>query len=295
MSSLTQGETLSYHEVMKALSRIVHYALALVFSILVVVWAVVVLFIASSYLNGNARAADRVEPVRVAVIDTGLDMDDPRFKAHLCESGHLDWTKTGLKDTMGHGTHVAGLIVANAGRANYCLVIVKYYVLGADDHTTVVREGDAFRWAMDNGAQVVNFSGGGPAMHEPEYLAIKSHPKVLFVVAAGNEGKSVTEPGDSYYPAAIRLPNVIVVGNGTSAKDRAASSNFGPRVDVWEDGREVESTLPGGKRGKMTGTSMATAIHTGKLLSRLAGTARDSSGSETAAPVGIGERWMNRK
>lgn len=266
------------------------YVLAALYSILVCGGAACLLFLVSSFLAVHCNAT-----VHVAVIDTGLDLADPRFAGHLCADGHRDFTGTGLADTIGHGTHVAGLIVANAGRADYCLMIVKYYVASADDLTTVTREGDAFRWAADNGAAMVNFSGGGFAMYEPEYLTIKSHPKVLFVVAAGNEGKSVTEPGDSYYPAAIPLPNVIVVGNGTGPMDRAKTSNFGPRVDAWEDGRNVDSTLPRGKRGRLTGTSMATAVHTGRLLSRLNGIAIDSS---QAAPVerrGMGERSENRR
>jgi hypothetical protein len=57
------------------------------------------------------------EPVRVAVIDTGLNLKDSRF-THLCKDGHYDLSDTSIEDTEGHGTHIASLIQKYAGDSN---------------------------------------------------------------------------------------------------------------------------------------------------------------------------------
>lgn len=265
--------------VMAVARKVLWHALMLLWSAAVCLIAGLILFAFSCFVESHRAHAGTI---KVAVIDTGFDLGDPRFQGHLCQDGHHDFTQRGLGDVSGHGTHVAGLIAANAGKADYCLMVLKYYDAEAPGKVNAGNETEAFRWAADHGADIVNLSGGGPALIESEYLVIKGHPEMTFIVAAGNEHADVTEPGGGYYPAAIPLPNVIVIGNGTSARERCESSNFGKRVDYWIDGRDVDSTLPGGKRGRMTGTSMSTAIWTGRFVSRLAGARRAGTASESA-------------
>lgn len=212
----------------------------------------------------GARSAGPLK--RVAIVDTGLALNDPRFAARLCESGHKDFTGKGLADFHGHGTHVAGLIVANAGDAEYCLIILKYYTDDAIGAVNLRRERAAFRWAIEQGAVIVNFSGGGPEFDEDEYLTLRDNPQTTFVVAAGNEGKDLDVRGQEYFPASYKLPNVFAVGSLDAAGSRAFTSGWGSRVRYWERGDVVMSTLPGGKTGEMSGTSMATAVATGKLV-----------------------------
>jgi len=203
--------------------------------------------------------------LRVAIVDTGLDLNDPRFQGHLCAVGHRSFTGD-LKDTYGHGTHVAGLIQKYAGDADYCFLIYKYYDEKNKDLDNFAYEVEAFEQAVADGADIVNFSGGGPASSVEEMAVIRDNPQVLFVVAAGNENKDIDIPENHYYPASYPLKNVIVVGNVDKRGNRVPSSNWGKKVDFVEDGDNVKSFLPGGKEGRMTGTSQATAIHTGKML-----------------------------
>ena len=80
---------------------------------------------------------------------------------------------------------------------------------------------------------------------------------VVVVAAAGNNGTSTP-----FYPAAI--PSVIAVSATDRADDpatrdlKASWSNFGPWIDIAAPGTEIASTLPGGRYGSYTGTSMAT-------------------------------------
>ena len=62
-------------------------------------------------LAGLAILTASTLPLRVAVIDTGLDLSDKRFSSRLCKEGHEDFTHTTIEDKSGHGTHVVGLIL----------------------------------------------------------------------------------------------------------------------------------------------------------------------------------------
>jgi tetratricopeptide (TPR) repeat protein len=84
--------------------------------------------------------------------------------------------------------------------------------------------------------------------------AMAGAPGILFVSAAGNSNNSNTFTRT--VPASFDLPNAITVGAVDQAGDQAAFTSFG-KVDVFADGYEVESVLPGGEHQKWSGTSMA--------------------------------------
>lgn len=220
----------------------------------------------------NIGHTDESNMIKVVIVDTGMDLEDPRFKSVLCKTGHKDFTHTTIKDVIGHGVHVAGLIKQYAGEENqgrYCLIIYKYYKEYAGGEADVSAEIQAFYEAGDMGAVAVNFSGGGPGeTRASERESIRTHPRTKYIVAAGNEGKSFDDADYSYYPASYNLPNMIVVGNKDNKGIKAPSSNYGSMV-VYEVGTEVESTLPNGATGTLSGTSMSTAIRTGKYINEL--------------------------
>lgn len=221
-------------------------------------------------LWANLDQADAAPLVRVAIVDTGLDLKDPRFAHVLCKSGHKDFTGDGIKDYHGHGTHIAGLVRMYAGSAGYCLMIVKYYAEGVPGAINATREIEAMTWAVSHGADIVNVSGGGPKSSAVEALLIHDHPGVTFVVAAGNESQDIAL--SPYYPASYGYGNMVVVGNAkeepASSDVRSETSNFGEGVNAWEVGVDALSTLPKGT-GKISGTSQACAIRTGKIVKQL--------------------------
>lgn len=210
--------------------------------------------------------------LRVGVLDSGLDLKDPRFKKILCADGHKDFTGFGILDSNGHGTHVVGLIQRYAEDADYCLVIYKYYHPNGQKTDFV----EAIKYAMSDNIDVLNVSGGGAVFDKMEYDAIKSHPHIRVVAAAGNEGKDLED--QPYFPAAYPLNNILAVGNGETAQLKSSTSNFGDRVLFWEDGQSVESFRPLWKCGdytrkgvenckaKLSGTSMSCAKFTGKFI-----------------------------
>lgn len=199
--------------------------------------------------------------IKVAVVDTGLDLKDPRFQSVLCPTGHKDFTGRGIEDRHGHGTHMAGLIKQYAKDADYCLIIIKYFPYKKGTASPIYK---ALEHARDMGADFVNLSGGGKGAEIGEADAISSARNTTFVVAAGNDSQNLDEKCD-YFPACYYLRNVYVVGALGRNGKRLSSSNYGSVVDFWELGENVLSALPEGT-GYLSGSSIATAIHTGKLV-----------------------------
>jgi len=205
----------------------------------------------------------------VAVIDSGIDKRLP----HLCKMGHKSFISSSWytsddpnTDTMGHGTHVAGLINRNAGNTDYCLVSLKYYDPRAANTDSFNSMLAAIKYAINIKVDVINISAGGGNFNKEEYdaieLALNNH--ILVVAAAGNEHTNLDAKCD-YFPACYDK-RVIMVGNLNRFARRAPSSNYGSRVNRWEIGTDCLSDMPEGKTGIMTGTSQATAIATGKLI-----------------------------
>lgn len=217
-------------------------------------------------------------PIVIAVIDTGFGFNNKGKSAKLCQFGHRDFTNTNEyfmnsdtvdpvpKDGHGHGTNIVGVIdrYASLYGTNYCLVILKFW----DKNMKVINQTDktgteAIRYATDIKADFINFSGGGPGFYKPEAEAVKKYIDNggTFVAAAGNERNDLEKV--PYYPA-MDDKRVISVGNLYKNGDAAISSNYGRPVTVWEVGEDVEAYGI-----VMTGTSQATAVVTGKMVSEI--------------------------
>ena len=167
----------------------------------------------------------------------------------------------------GHGTHVAGTIGAvgnnNLGvigvSPEVSLMALKVLDANGDGFTTNAIE--AIRYAVDNGANIINASFSHPPGTPPNplfdvVLGIANSNNVLFVASAGSDtnNNDVTP----IYPANYNRPNVISVAATDRDDNLAAFSNFGATtVDLGAPGVSIYSTLPGNAYGFMDGASMA--------------------------------------
>ncbi len=177
-------------------------------------------------------------------------------------------------DLHGHGTHVSGIIgaIANPEQGvsgvvqEISIMPIKFYSQSNSGLTNLQNTVRAIHCAVENGARIINYSGGGPEYSEEEYRAIKKAEDrgVLIVAAAGNEHRNIEVEANKYYPASYpNVTNVISVTALDIDNHILSSSNFGRNVDVAAPGEDIYSTLPGNRYGKMTGTSQATAFVTG--------------------------------
>ncbi len=198
-------------------------------------------------------------PVRVAVIDSGIDLGHPDLARQVALA--RSFVGGTPQDTRGHGTVVAGIIAAQldndvgiAGLAPAAeLVVAK--VVAPSGTISVQAEARAIRWAVDNGARVVNVSLGG--LRDPRNPSRDTYSRLeqdaigyavkhgaVVVAAVGNADQAPRTPWRfASYPAA--LPHVL----GVSALSRSgASPAFSNRDAVYNDvaapGEDILSTFP---------------------------------------------------
>jgi subtilisin family serine protease len=177
-----------------------------------------------------------------------------------------------------HGTHVAGIIAANRdnnigaiGITQVELMIIRAVPNGDERDKDVA---NAIRYAVDNGADVINMSFG--KSYSPELFYVQqaieyaAQNEVLMVHAAGNDGANIDSVAN--YPSPIisdgsSSPYLITVGASgwQGVNELAASfSNYGAStVDLFAPGVDIYSTMPNQEYELSNGTSMAAPVVSG--------------------------------
>lgn len=208
--------------------------------------------------------------ITVAIVDTGVDRDHPEFQGHIpygaswiCPKGVArpceDWD-----DGNGHGTHVAGIAAAPldgrgiVGVANDATILPVRVLdekgVGSSRHVAA-----GIRWAVDQGADVINLSLGSlPLLSQVEGLlgldggffdaidyALRQH--VLVVAAAGNDSLPMCSN------QRLLASGVMCVGAVDREGLRSGYSNFGLGVDV---------VAPGGAGGVACGNPREDVLST---------------------------------
>lgn len=242
----------------------------------------------------EAWASGTGEGITVAVLDTGIDYDHTDLDANLWVNtseiagdgidndgnGFVDdihgwnFTSSGassnINDVRGHGTHVAGIIAAEANGQGTVGVAPDAEIMGVK----VLSDGGSGSWsgiargidyAVENGAKIINMSLGGGSLSTSVFEAVARAQEagVIIVAAAGNSSGS-----QALYPAALaaEFDNVISVANSTQSDTIAGSSNYsidGTTVDLAAPGSNIFSTMPDNMTGSKTGTSMAAPMVAG--------------------------------
>jgi thermitase len=209
--------------------------------------------------------------VKIAVIDSGIDLDHPAFKSKLAPSS--DWhdfvdndaipqevSGTGKNNGYGHGTSVAGIALQIAPNAQ----IMPLRVLGSDgkgDSDNVIT---AIDWAVSHGAKVINLSIGTIYLKSLE-ASINSATKAgVFVVAsAGNTGdQNVTYPALAMQGAGIWSEMSVSVGSSDAQDKKSSFSTYGD-IEMTAIGDHVFSPAPGNRAANWSGTSMAAPMVAG--------------------------------
>lgn len=219
--------------------------------------------------------------IKVLVLDTGLDKDHPAIKSRLIEGKNFfkstfpadDHEEViGKKsvpydyfDEIGHGTHVAGTILADGlndglvGVAPEAKLLAGRVCGEAGCSSIAIVAG--IEWGIQQKVHVMSLSLGGPMTSSSEMRAFKAAEAagITVVAASGNDGKPVVS-----YPAA--LPTVLAVGAVDSTLTKAKFSNWGPELGLVAPGVEVNSSVPVGS-GRVAKTMVDM---TGKGLTEVA-------------------------
>lgn len=208
-------------------------------------------------------------------------VDDVYGANTIADNGGADGDEGDPMDDHGHGTHVAGII---AGVNNTVGIVgvaynAKIMAVKAGQSTGVFNQSDiaeAILYAYEMGADVINMSFGGSACSIAVQEALETaYTRSTLVASAGNDGKP-NEATDNYehygeympnYPAALSyVIGVMSIGNsGVESAftnwDVAAYNSV--EYELYAPGEGILSTLPGGRYGRMSGTSMAAPVVSG--------------------------------
>jgi subtilisin family serine protease len=246
-----------------------------------------------------AHALTRGAGMRVAVLDTGVDLTHPALRGRLLPGrdfvdGDNDPSEVGgaSRPGWGHGTHVAGLVLLVAPSAR----VMPLRVLDPDGRGNVWAIAEALLHAADpdgvgasnDGAHVINLSLGTTQptrmldavvelvtcsdddedeadddYSDPGFRQdqerCNQHHGSVVMAAAGN-GASSTE---RQFPAAEGAEGALAVAASNSSARIASFSNRGPWIQIAAPGQGLTSTVPGGGYGVWSGTSMATPLASG--------------------------------
>lgn len=209
----------------------------------------------------RAHAVTKGRGQTIAILDTQVDALHPAFLLRV--RGNLDLVPNSLLTAVpttgrarGHGTFVAGMALLAAPEAS----ILPVRVLNDDGRGSTAQVAAGIRWAVKNGATVVNLS-----LHTPtdtrvlrEAAAYAQSKGVVLVAAYGNEGKHLP----TAYPA--DYPGVISVMATDQNDTRASFSNYGRAGLVAAPGVNVISSYPTAMWAIGSGTSYATPLVAGE-------------------------------
>jgi len=223
--------------------------------------------------------------VRIAIVDTGIDDAHPDLRDRI--AAHQDFSGAGLRDDVGHGTHVAGIAAGTGsvyrGVAPGALLVIAKALSAAGGTEDAVLA--AMSWASRQDVQVMNLSLGGPGSptaplaREVDALTADG---IIVCVAAGNSGPAsgtIGSPGDArgaltvgaadktgalaFYSSRGRVPgvryrkpDVVAIGGGVT---RGAACAYGTGIASARAAVLASDpcTVPP-RYVRMSGTSMAT-------------------------------------
>jgi len=226
-------------------------------------------YLESSRVKLKNLSADPNEQRRKIVGDKLNDINDKNYGNNNVSAGNTE-----------HGTHVAGIIAASRQNGKG--------MDGIDDQVYImairaVPDGDerdkdvalAIRYAVDNGARIINMSFGkyfspGKKWVDEAVRYAGAHD-VLLIHAAGNENRNIDSishfPNPKYEESSGRSELFLTVGANSGGPDSlilARFSNYGKKeVDLFAPGVKIYSTLPSNRYASWSGTSMAAPVVTG--------------------------------
>lgn len=212
-----------------------------------------------------AWGASTGDYVKVAIVDTGIDLDHPDLKANMAGDVNIINPRKKGDDDNGHGTHVAGTVAATENDIGVIGVAptAKLYAVKVLD-----RKGSGFlsdviaclEWCIANGMQVVNMSLGTESDVQSFHDAViaVNNAGIIQVAAAGN-----ASGGPVGYPAAYQ--EVMAVSATDNTDTIASFSSVGPEVELAAPGVDILSTWKGGEYKAISGTSMAAPHVTGTI------------------------------
>lgn len=211
--------------------------------------------------------------VKVAVIDTGVDLEHPAFAASLAPQAEWrDFYDADLRPDevgvlgvggYGHGTAVAGIVLQIAPNAT----ILPLRVLGPDGSGDVLHVAQAIDWAVAKGARVLNLSLGSSERSPivQDAIARAAARNVMVVSSAGNENlPAITYPASEAVAGQAGVYG-LSVGSLNNSGLKSSFSNYSASLEMVAPGENVYTPGPDSTLVSWSGTSMAAPMAAGGL------------------------------
>lgn len=201
----------------------------------------------------DLRERDDLQPVVVAVVDSGVQADLPVFDGRLVEGATMNGSPQTV-DGYGHGTSVASIVTDCTKGLPVQIMPVR--VLRADGRGSVLDAANGIRYAAENGATVINVSfvttdECSRTLHDAVDYALSLD--ALPVVSAGNDARDLNKeiccPAD--------YSSGIVVSGCDREMQFYPNSCYGSTVDLCAPAADVKCVYVSGKVFEMDGTSFA--------------------------------------
>ncbi|MCC6454002.1 MAG: S8 family serine peptidase [Caldilineaceae bacterium] len=225
------------------------------------------------YTEGTQWALDKIgadvawefstgQTITVAVLDSGIDHKHPEFVGRVVPGYNFVDKNTDTTDLCGHGTHVAGIIAAEANNAvgvagvAHQAAIMPLKVIGDNCMGSYSRLMQAITYAVDHGVRILSITSGGAYDHSGlhDALIYAREQGVLVVVAAGNRGNALP-----FYPGSFA--ESFTIAGTDQADQKYNNSNFGQQIDMSAPATNIYNTYYDKEKGStyayLTGTSMA--------------------------------------
>ncbi|MDP3954570.1 MAG: S8 family peptidase [bacterium] len=236
--------------------------------------------------------------VSIAILDTGITITHPDLKNRIDDCKDFTSFKSPIvngkcEDKNGHGTHVAGIIVADAGSDGLGIYgiaplasVSAFKVCGNNGSCFADDIAVAIRHAADNSINIINMSFGSDAdssliRDAVNYAASRG---VLMVAASGNDGPFVSSID---YPAAYSsvigvgaFDSTIKITEWSSRGDNSETEEFVVEekdIEFAMPGENIESTWSNNGYTILSGTSMASPFLTGLAAKYWQADAEDSA------------------
>jgi subtilisin family serine protease len=223
-------------------------------------------YIPKSRVDEAWKLLNSKREVRVAIVDTGVDYNHPDLKNKVLKELGYNFVNNSkeVMDDNWHGTHVAGIIAAEAGNsigisgasglANVKIIPIKALDQNGQGSSDIIAKG--IKYAADKGADVINFSVGFSVKdaYISEAISYAKSKGAFVVVSSGNDNINSDNTSPSGDEGAYTVASV------DGANNKSHFSNYGSSVKIAAPGEVILSTVPGGGYDYRSGTSMAAPL-----------------------------------
>lgn len=208
-----------------------------------------------SYVQNEVEKNQKIRDIKVAIIDTGIDLEHPDLKENIIEGINILDPNQKPYDDNGHGTQIAGIIGGKYTGIATGVKLIPIKVLESNGFGKTEDLVKGIIWAVDNEADIINLSIGRrksdflleneDTFNELEYKAIKYallNNVVVVTVSGDFNDNNTVYPAGYFYKDLNDKPIVVTAINQTNGK--ATMANFSSQIDIAAPGEYILTTTP---------------------------------------------------